>query len=216
MAVAMKDLEIRGSGNLLGGEQSGHIAGVGFDLYVRLVGEAVTDYRAQISGESAPVEPLEVRVDLPVDAHLPHDYVPGERLRMEAYRKVASVQTDEQAQAVLDELTDRYGAPPAPVLNLLAVARFRTAMRALGITEVSLQGRAIRISPVAAAGVPADAAGPPRRRRLVQGRRRDDLAQGAGRPRPADPAARRRAAGERALGAARRARASRSVRRRPS
>ncbi|TFV74823.1 transcription-repair coupling factor [Blastococcus sp. CT_GayMR20] len=148
MAVAMKDLEIRGSGNLLGGEQSGHIAGVGFDLYVRLVGEAVTDYRAQVSGESAPVEPLEVRVDLPVDAHLPHDYVPGERLRMEAYRKVASVQSDEQAQAVLDELTDRYGAPPAPVLNLLAVARFRTAMRALGITEVSLQGRAIRISPV--------------------------------------------------------------------
>jgi transcription-repair coupling factor (superfamily II helicase) len=148
MAVAMKDLEIRGSGNLLGGEQSGHIAGVGFDLYVRLVGEAVTDYRAQISGEAAPVEPLEVRVDLPVDAHLPHDYVPGERLRMEAYRKVASVQSDEQAQAVLDELTDRYGAPPAPVLNLIAVARFRTAMRALGITEVSLQGRAIRISPV--------------------------------------------------------------------
>jgi transcription-repair coupling factor (superfamily II helicase) len=144
----MKDLEIRGSGNLLGGEQSGHIAGVGFDLYVRLVGEAVADYRAQIGGEAAPVEPLEVRVDLPVDAHLPHDYVPGERLRMEAYRKVASIQDDDQAAAVLEELTDRYGAPPAPVLNLLAVARFRTAMRALGITEVSLQGRAIRVSPV--------------------------------------------------------------------
>ncbi|MGY1760522.1 transcription-repair coupling factor [Geodermatophilus sp. SYSU D00779] len=148
MAVAMKDLEIRGSGNLLGGEQSGHIAGVGFDLYVRLVGEAVTDYRAQLSGEEAPAEPADVRVDLPVDAHLPHDYVPGERLRMEAYRKVASVQSDEQAQAVLDELTDRYGAPPAPVLNLLAVARFRAAVRRWGITEVSMQGRAIRISPV--------------------------------------------------------------------
>ncbi|MGY1727511.1 transcription-repair coupling factor [Geodermatophilus sp. SYSU D01062] len=148
MAVAMKDLEIRGSGNLLGGEQSGHIAGVGFDLYVRLVGEAVADYRAQVTGEEAPAEPVEVRVDLPVDAHLPHDYVPGERLRMEAYRKVASVQDDDQAQAVLDELTDRYGTPPAPVLNLLAVARFRAAMRALGVTEVSLQGRAIRVSPV--------------------------------------------------------------------
>ncbi|MGY1745700.1 transcription-repair coupling factor [Blastococcus sp. SYSU D00695] len=148
MAVAMKDLEIRGSGNLLGGEQSGHIAGVGFDLYVRLVGEAVADYRAQVTGESPPVEPAEVRVDLPVDAHLPHDYVPGERLRMEAYRKVASVQDDDQAQAVLDELTDRYGAAPAPVLNLLAVARFRVAMRALGITEVSLTGRVIRIGPV--------------------------------------------------------------------
>ncbi|PWW21368.1 transcription-repair coupling factor [Geodermatophilus normandii] len=148
MAVAMKDLEIRGAGNLLGGEQSGHIAGVGFDLYVRLVGEAVADYRAQVTGEEAPAEPVEVRVDLPVDAHLPHDYVPGERLRMEAYRKVASVQDDDQAQAVLDELTDRYGTPPAPVLNLLAVARFRVAMRELGITEVSLQGRVIRISPV--------------------------------------------------------------------
>jgi transcription-repair coupling factor (superfamily II helicase) len=148
MQVAMKDLEIRGAGNLLGGEQSGHIAGVGFDLYVRLVGEAVADYRAQVSGEELPAEPLEVRVDLPVDAHLPHDYVPGERLRMEAYRKVASISDDVQAQAVLDELTDRYGAPPAPVLNLLAVARFRTAMRRLGVTEVSLQGRVIRISPV--------------------------------------------------------------------
>ncbi|WP_104523842.1 transcription-repair coupling factor [Blastococcus atacamensis] len=149
MAVAMKDLEIRGSGNLLGGEQSGHIAGVGFDLYVRLVGEAVADYRAQVTGEEAPAEPVEVRVDLPVDAHLPHDYVPGERLRMEAYRKVAAISDEEQAHAVLDELTDRYGAPPAPVLNLLAVARFRVAMRALGITEVSLQGRAIRVGPVA-------------------------------------------------------------------
>ncbi|WP_369136685.1 transcription-repair coupling factor [Modestobacter versicolor] len=148
MAVAMKDLEIRGSGNLLGGEQSGHIAGVGFDLYVRLVGEAVSDYRAQATGESPAVEPAEVRVDLPVDAHLPHDYVPGERLRMEAYRKVASVQDDDQAQAVLDELTDRYGAAPAPVLNLLAVARFRAAMRGLGVTEVSMQGKSIRVSPV--------------------------------------------------------------------
>jgi transcription-repair coupling factor (superfamily II helicase) len=154
MAVAMKDLEIRGAGNLLGGEQSGHIAGVGFDLYVRLVGEAVADYRAQISGEELPAEPAEVRVDLPVDAHLPHDYVPGERLRMEAYRKVASIagstadDIDRSAQAVLDELTDRYGTPPAPVLNLLAVARFRAAMRRMGVTEVSLQGRAIRISPV--------------------------------------------------------------------
>ncbi|WP_448614182.1 transcription-repair coupling factor [Modestobacter sp. URMC 112] len=148
MAVAMKDLEIRGSGNLLGGEQSGHIAGVGFDLYVRLVGEAVSDYRAQATGESPAVEPADVRVDLPVDAHLPHDYVPGERLRMEAYRKVASVTDDDQAQAVLDELTDRYGPAPAPVLNLLAVARFRAAVRTLGVTEVSMQGRSIRVSPV--------------------------------------------------------------------
>ena len=84
--IAMKDLEIRGAGNLLGGEQSGHIAGVGFDLYVRLVGEAVADFRGD--GETAPAE---IKIELPVDAHLPHDYVPGERLRLEAYKKLASV-----------------------------------------------------------------------------------------------------------------------------
>src|SRR3712207_9054545 len=84
-------------------------------LSERRVGEASTDYRAQLTGESPAAEPADVRVDLPVDAHLPHDYVPGERLRMEAYRKVASVQDDDQAQAVLDELTDRYGPAPAPV-----------------------------------------------------------------------------------------------------
>ena len=98
MQVAMKDLEIRGAGNLLGGEQSGHIAGVGFDLYVRLVGEAVADFRGE--GESAPVE---IRIELPVDAHLPHDYVPGERLRLEAYKKLAAV-ADE---AVVDPSSGR-------------------------------------------------------------------------------------------------------------
>src|SRR5438128_9155659 len=85
MAVAMKDLEIRGAGNILGAEQSGHIAGVGFDLYIRLVGEAVTAFRQQAgAGEGEHEESLtEVRIDLPVDAHVPHDYVTGERLRLE-------------------------------------------------------------------------------------------------------------------------------------
>ena len=86
MAVAMKDLEIRGAGNLLGGEQSGHIAGVGFDLYVRLVGEAVADFRGEAAEEFA-----DVNVDLPVDANLPVEYLPGERLRLEAYRALAVV-----------------------------------------------------------------------------------------------------------------------------
>ena len=80
MFVAMKDLEIRGAGNLLGGEQSGHIAGVGFDLYVRMIGEAVSEMKGD-----GPAERAEVRVELPVDAHIPHDYVAGERLRLEAY-----------------------------------------------------------------------------------------------------------------------------------
>ncbi len=143
MAVAMKDLEIRGSGNLLGGEQSGHIAGVGFDLYVRLVGEAVADYR----GDS-PDEQADVKVDLPVDANLPVDYLPGERLRLEAYRALASATTDEAVDAVRAELIDRYGPIPPQVENLLAVARFKVVCRAHGVTEVSMQGSSVRVSPL--------------------------------------------------------------------
>jgi transcription-repair coupling factor (superfamily II helicase) len=143
MQVAMKDLEIRGAGNLLGGEQSGHIAGVGFDLYVRLVGEAVAEYR----GASA--EPVsEVKVDLPVDANLPVDYLPGERLRLEAYRSLAAATTNEAVDAVRLELLDRFGPLPPEVDNLLAVARFKVTCRKYHVTEVSLQGNAIRFSPV--------------------------------------------------------------------
>ena len=91
MAVAMKDLEIRGAGNVLGAEQSGHVAGVGFDLYVRLVGEAVEAYRAAADGKTvaAAEEPKDVRIDLPVDAHLPPDYIASDRLRLEGYRRLA-------------------------------------------------------------------------------------------------------------------------------
>ncbi|MBA3799092.1 MAG: transcription-repair coupling factor [Geodermatophilaceae bacterium] len=144
IAVAMKDLEIRGAGNLLGGEQSGHIAGVGFDLYIRLVGEAVADFK----GEAPTSEAADVRIDLPIDAHIPHDYIDGERLRMEAYRKLAAVTDDAIAEQVEAELTDRYGPVPPEVQALLAVARFRAALRAVGITEISLQGRSIRITPI--------------------------------------------------------------------
>ncbi|CAN5477158.1 transcription-repair coupling factor [soil metagenome] len=143
MAVAMKDLEIRGAGNLLGGEQSGHIAGVGFDLYVRLVGEAVAEFKGE--GEQGPVE---VKIELPVDAHLPHDYIPGERLRLEAYRKLAQVRDAEEVEAIKAELIDRYGRPPEPVLTLLEVARLRTVARAAGISGVAMQGQRVRFAPV--------------------------------------------------------------------
>ncbi|MGB5934672.1 MAG: transcription-repair coupling factor, partial [Ornithinimicrobium sp.] len=143
MAVAMKDLEIRGAGNLLGGEQSGHIAGVGFDLYVRLVGEAVAEFKGE--GEQGPVE---VKIELPVDAHLPHNYIPGERLRLEAYRKLAQVRDDDEVQAIKAELIDRYGEPPEQVLTLLEVARLRTVARAAGISDVALQGQRVRFAPV--------------------------------------------------------------------
>ena len=149
MAVAMKDLEIRGAGNILGAEQSGHIAGVGFDLYVRLVGEAVEAFRSAAGAGETLVEELpQVRVELPVDAHLPHDYVPGERLRLEAYRKIAEAADADALAAVVDELTDRYGAPPRPVHNLLAVAEFRQVCRAHGVHEVALQGSSLRLAPV--------------------------------------------------------------------
>ncbi len=142
MAVAMKDLEIRGAGNLLGGEQSGHIANVGFDLYVRLVGEAVAEFR----GEAAEQLP-EVKVELPVDAHLPHDYIPGERLRLEAYRRLADIGSQEEAAAVGAELLDRYGPLPTPVENLLEVARFRVNVRHAGLADITQQGNYIRFGP---------------------------------------------------------------------
>ena len=142
MAIAMKDLEIRGAGNLLGGEQSGHIAEVGFDLYIRLVGEAVADFR----GEDVEPEP-ETKIELPVDAHLPNDYVESERLRLEMYKRLAAVTSHADLAAVRDELVDRYGEPPAPVEALLAVARFRIEARDRGIHEVVAQGTMIRFAP---------------------------------------------------------------------
>ncbi|MFL6080186.1 MAG: transcription-repair coupling factor, partial [Ornithinibacter sp.] len=143
MQVAMKDLEIRGAGNLLGGEQSGHIAGVGFDLYVRLVGEAVASFRGDTDET-----PTEIKIELPVDAHLPHDYVPHERLRLEMYKKLAAVADEAQLADIEAELVDRYGAPPEPVRNLLEVARLRTVARAAGIGDISLQGNHVRFGPL--------------------------------------------------------------------
>jgi transcription-repair coupling factor (superfamily II helicase) len=143
MYVAMKDLEIRGAGNLLGGEQSGHIEGVGFDLYVRMVGEAVQVFKGE-----APEEESEVKVDLPVDAHLPLEYIGAERLRLEMYRKIAGARDRAALDEVVAEMRDRYGEPPAEVANLFAVARFRLVARAYGLTDVSLQGRHIRFAPL--------------------------------------------------------------------
>jgi transcription-repair coupling factor (superfamily II helicase) len=143
MYVAMKDLEIRGAGNLLGGEQSGHIAGVGFDLYVRMIGEAVNELKGD-----GPAEKPEVRVELPVNAHIPHEYVPGERLRLEAYTRIAAVDSEADVTATREELTDRFGEPPEPVLNLLEVARLRTAARRAGLTDITAAGNHIRFAPV--------------------------------------------------------------------
>ncbi len=142
MAIAMKDLEIRGAGNLLGGEQSGHIADVGFDLYLRLVGEAVADFK----GEDAEPEP-DLKIELPVDAHLPVDYVESERLRLEMYKRLAQTRSNADIDAVAEELRDRYGPLPDPAATLLAVARFRLAARERGLTEIIMAGKDVRFAP---------------------------------------------------------------------
>ncbi|GIG58461.1 transcription-repair-coupling factor [Longispora fulva] len=144
MFVAMKDLEIRGAGNLLGGEQSGHIEGVGFDLYIRMVGEAVASFK----GDTAEEEPADVKVDLPVDAHIPHDYISAERLRLEMYRKLAEVRDLAGLEAVTAELRDRYGNPPEPVANLVEVAGLRLAAREYGLADISVQGKFVRFGPL--------------------------------------------------------------------
>jgi transcription-repair coupling factor (superfamily II helicase) len=151
MAVALKDLEIRGAGNVLGAEQSGHVAGVGFDLYVRLVGEAVEAYRAAADGKTvlAPEEPKDVRIDLPVDAHLPPDYIASDRLRLEGYRRLAAAADDAAVDSVVEELLDRYGPLPETARRLVAVARLRLLCRHYGVTEISTVSEAsLRVSPL--------------------------------------------------------------------
>ena len=159
MQVAMKDLEIRGSGNLLGGEQSGHIAGVGFDLYVRMVSEAVAAYKkalarsgkagADVIGfEEGDEEDVELRIELPVDATVPEDYIPHERLRLEAYTKFAAARSGEQVDDVLEELADRYGPVPEATARLAALARLRALAAELGVREIVAQGKSVRFAPV--------------------------------------------------------------------
>ena len=156
MQVAMKDLEIRGAGNLLGGEQSGHIAGVGFDLYVRMVSEAVAAYKKslKIGGSADPETDAEagidedLRIELPVDATIPEDYVAHERLRLEAYTKFAAARSESEVADVLEELADRYGPVPEPTRRLASLARLRALAAHLGVREIVAQGKSIRFAPV--------------------------------------------------------------------
>lgn len=146
MQVALKDLELRGAGNLLGGEQAGHIAGVGFDLYLRMIGEAVATFRGDEveSGQ-------ELRLELPLDARIPEHYIDSERLRLEAYQKLsaasAATAKDDAIDLVIEELTDRYGAPPEEVEGLVAVARLRRRAARAGLTDVVAMGSNLRIAP---------------------------------------------------------------------
>lgn len=146
MQVALKDLELRGAGNLLGAEQAGHIAGVGFDLYLRMIGEAVATFR----GEDTNSE-VELRLELPVDARIPEYYIDSERLRLEAYQKLSSAATvsaaDDAIDLVVEELVDRYGAFPDEVTTLVKVARLRRRAARAGLSDVVAMGSNLRIAP---------------------------------------------------------------------
>ncbi|WP_183042362.1 transcription-repair coupling factor [Microbacterium sp. AG1240] len=146
MQVALKDLELRGAGNLLGGEQAGHIAGVGFDLYLRMVGEAVATFRGDDTEG-----PAELRLELPVDARLPESYIDSERLRLEAYQKLSAAASatakDDAIDLVIDEMRDRYGEPPAEVDGLIAVARLRRRAARAGLEDVVAMGPNLRVAP---------------------------------------------------------------------
>ena len=146
MRVALKDLEIRGAGNLLGGEQSGHIADVGFDLYMRMVGEAVNDYKTGIIDKEE--EAHECKVELPINAHLSDSYVPGERLRLDLYRRLADVAKPTDVQSIREELLDRFGELPEEANALLAVAQLRALAKSHGIREVVATGKFLRLTPL--------------------------------------------------------------------
>lgn len=147
MRVALKDLELRGAGNLLGGEQSGHIAGVGFDLYLRMVGEAVSEVRGDGVGEVR-----DVRLEVPSGAHIPEGYIDSERLRLEAYQRFAAAAHPDAAvdavDAVLAELRDRFGEPPEAVLLLARLTALRGRAARLGVARVSVAAGRLRVSPV--------------------------------------------------------------------
>jgi transcription-repair coupling factor (superfamily II helicase) len=138
--IALSDLEIRGAGNILGAEQHGHLAAVGFDLYTRLLADAVEEQRAMRDSRE-PVRPRpQTVIDLPVDAYLPDDYVAEEPQKLELYRRLGRAATPGEVAAIRAELIDRFGAPPAPVERLLEVALLRLTAEAAGIASLAREG----------------------------------------------------------------------------
>ena len=142
--IALRDLEIRGAGNLLGAEQHGHIAAVGFDTYCRILQQSV----AEMKGEPVVVE-KELRIDLPVKAFVPPGWVAQEALRLDLYRRISTAGDREQLEHVRAETVDRYGALPAEVQTLFAVAALRATAAALGVEEITTFREQVRIRPVA-------------------------------------------------------------------
>jgi transcription-repair coupling factor (superfamily II helicase) len=141
--IARRDLELRGAGSLLGEQQSGRIAAVGYDLYCQMVSESVSEMKGE-----EPQRPLELKIDLLVDAYLPHEYVDSEELRLDAYRKLALVIDDEALAALRDEWIDRFGPLPAQAEALLRIGRLRVLCHGAGLNRVVVQDQAVRLYPV--------------------------------------------------------------------
>ena len=155
MQVALKDLEIRGAGNLLGGEQSGHIADVGFDLYMRMVGETVAEMKVALASQgfvgdnlTAHSQEKECKVEIPVTAHIPTYYIESDRLRLDIYRRLAESHQESEIEEIIAELKDRFGEMPTEVRLLMEVARIRNQARELEITELIWQGQHLKVAPI--------------------------------------------------------------------
>lgn len=127
----MRDLEIRGAGNLLGAEQSGHMEAVGYDLYCKMLHEAVKEARGE-----APAEQFETSVDIRTDAFIPSTYIANESQKLDMYKRIAGIETDEEAEEMLEELIDRFGEPPKSVQNLLTIARLKAVAHSVYIKEI--------------------------------------------------------------------------------
>mgnify|MGYP005957770471 FL=1 len=136
----MRDLEIRGAGNLLGAEQSGHLIDVGYDMYLKLIEEAVSE------AQGVEVTPeLDTRVELKLDAFLPQDYVPQEKLRVEIYKRIAMIQDEAGRLEIEEELIDRFGDVPQPVSNLMYIAQLRGVTRKLGVSHLFLRADGVHM-----------------------------------------------------------------------
>ena len=130
--IAMRDLEIRGAGSLLGAKQHGQLEAVGYDMYMRMLKEAINEQNG-----AATVSENECTVDIAVAAHIPEDYIPALSQRLGMYRRIASITTKDDILDVTDELCDRFGEPPAPVMGLIKIAYLRSVAARLGVTEIS-------------------------------------------------------------------------------
>jgi transcription-repair coupling factor (superfamily II helicase) len=142
--IAMRDLEIRGAGNLLGGEQSGHVAAIGFELYVSMLVEAV----AALAGSSSDEAPDPVRVDVPVDAYVPGDYVPYEAAKIEIHRRVSGAREIARLIVLREELEDRFGPIPEPLDNLIKMQDARIKLGTAGAKDVGFRQGKLTVSPI--------------------------------------------------------------------